>query len=170
MTEQRGLRRRNSLEQGFRTGACARGWTAGVVASLLSLGIGCGSSSSYELAPVRGTVTIGGVPLTEGKVMFAPIAKGDDHRAGKPAFGFLGSDGSFVLGTYADEDGAVVGDHWVTVIRYRDADKPGQAASPAIPVFSRVLAPERVTVAAGKENKIDIALTTPYVAKHGERP
>jgi hypothetical protein len=45
------------------------------------------------------------------------MAKGESHKAGKLAFGVLQSDGTFVLGTYEPEDGAVVGDHWVTVIR-----------------------------------------------------
>src|SRR5262245_35967084 len=79
---------------------------------------GCSQSPS-ELAPVTGKVVIDGQPFSAGKVMFAPVAKGDDRRAGRPAFGKLASDGSFTLGTYKLGDGAVVGDHWVTVIRIK---------------------------------------------------
>ena len=43
---------------------------------------------------------------------------------GKPAFGLLGEDGSYQLTTYENDDGAVVGKHWVALVNLtRKADK-----------------------------------------------
>jgi hypothetical protein len=123
--------------------------------------IGCGNQSLYEVAVVHGTVTLDGKPLTGGKVMFAPIAEGQNAKAGKPGFGALGPDGSFVISTYGVEDGAVVGKHWVSVMRnlkVGDSERPS-TEKPEMP-FERVTFPQQQTVVAGQENKIDIALTS----------
>jgi hypothetical protein len=139
---------------------CLAGWMAALVA--LS---GC-HESPYELARVRGTVTIDSQPLTFGRVMFAPTAKGDGIDAGKPALGPLQPDGTFVLTTYQDGDGAVVGDHWVTVIgggRDQATATPGVAS--AIPPFTRFTVPTKQTVVAGQENEIDIRVTAQDVKR-----
>jgi hypothetical protein len=132
------------------------------VAALLAAAGGC-SSSEFDLAPVAGHVTIDGQPFAQGKVMFSPIATGESRQAGKPALGRLGSDGSFTLSTYEPNDGAIVGEHWVTVIY----NKPTDGAAAAPPGFSRVAAPQKVSVAAGQDNRIDIALTREMIAKYG---
>jgi hypothetical protein len=62
------------------------------------------------------------------------------------------------------DDGAIVGDHWVTVIYNKPKD--GNAAAPP-PGFSRVTAPQKVSVAAGQDNRIDVALTREMIAKYG---
>src|SRR5689334_8120728 len=80
-------------------------------ASLVVTWAGC-SRPSLELAPVHGKVTIDGKSLFQGKVMFAPVAKGDSVHPGKPAWGKIQSDGTFRLTTLKPEDGAVVGEHW----------------------------------------------------------
>jgi hypothetical protein len=127
--------------------------------------IGCGNQSSYEVATVRGTVTLDGKPLTGGKVMFAPIAEGQNAKAGKPGFGALGPDGSFVISTYGVEDGAVIGKHWVSVMRnlkVGDSEKPS-TKKPEMP-FERVTFPQQQTVVAGQENQIDIALKSTMIS------
>jgi hypothetical protein len=136
-----------------------------VLAALLTgaAAVGC-SSSEFELAPVTGQVTVDGQPFTQGKVMFAPVASGESRQAGRPAFSRLGADGSFALGTYEAEDGAVVGEHWVTVIYIEPKDAVPAAPAPA---FSRVAVPQKVTVVAGQDNRIDIALTRALIAKYG---
>jgi hypothetical protein len=133
-------------------------------ALLVGAAAGC-SKSEFDLAPVAGRVTIDGQPFTQGKVMFAPIASGESREAGKPALGRLGPDGSFILGTYEPDDGAVVGEHWVTVIYNKPKD--GAAAAPP-PGFSRVSVPQKVIVAAGQENRIDVALTGDEIKKYGK--
>lgn len=131
-----------------------------------ALAVGGCSNSPYELAHVTGTVKIDGQPFTEGKLMFAPIAKGADRKAGRAAFGKLADDGSYALGTYEDDDGAVVGEHWVTLIHIK-AESSTAARQPAGQSFSQVGVPKKVTVVAGEDNKIDINLTRQDVAKYG---
>jgi hypothetical protein len=121
--------------------------------------IGC-NSSPYELAPVRGVVKIDGKPIRQGKVMFSPVAQGDDINPGRPAFGMLRQGGTYILSTYSDNDGAVVGKHWVTIINSAE-DLPR-----GVPEFARVTAPEQRIVEAGKDNRIDINLTREEVLKY----
>lgn len=70
--------------------------------------IGCGGPSAADIAPVHGTVTLDGKPLTEGFVFVAPAE-------GKIAKGAIQPDGTFVLGTNSYSDGAKIGTHPVSV-------------------------------------------------------
>ncbi len=70
-------------------------------AVVMSATSGCGSDAP-ETAEVRGTVFIDGVPLERGGVFLRP----SHGRVGK---GKIGSDGSFVISTFSDGDGAIVG-------------------------------------------------------------
>jgi hypothetical protein len=120
---------------------------------------------------VRGTVTIDGRPLSQAKIMFAPVAGGEHANPGKPAFGLLQNDGSFTLTTYENNDGAVVGVHWVTLINTarsttRTSAENGHRAPPNAPKFTRLAVPQQVTVVAGLENRIDIKLTRQDVAQY----
>jgi hypothetical protein len=132
-------------------------WLIGLTALLVAPGC---NQSGYELAPVRGTVTVDGKPLRQGKVMFAPVAQGNDINPGRPAFGMLRQGGAYILTTYADNDGAVVGKHWVTIINSAE-DLPR-----GVPEFARVTAPGQRVVEAGKDNRIDINLTREDVLKY----
>jgi hypothetical protein len=130
---------------------------------------GC-SKSPFDLAPVHGTVAIDGRPMTHGKVMFAPAARNGDVDAGKPAFGVIGQDGSFVLSTYGDGDGAIVGEHSATVINIPTGDAPETSQIPTgqrIPKFKRVLVPGKFSVVAGQDNQIDIRLTSRDISQFG---
>ena len=126
---------------------------------------GC-KQSPYELVPVCGTISIDGQPLSAGRVMFAPIARGDGLDAGKPAFGNLQPDGSFVLSTYQDNDGAIAGDHWVTIFGPKqgaDGTVPGGPTD--LPAFSRYTVRQKQSVAADQENRIDIAIRSQDIAR-----
>jgi hypothetical protein len=131
---------------------------------------GC-QRSPYELAPVRGKVTIDGRPVSQAKIMFAPVENADNANPGKPAFGLLREDGSYALTTYEIDDGAVVGEHWVTLVNLAREARAMQAKperrSTAVPSFSQISVPRRVTVVPGKENQIDITLTRREVAQYG---
>lgn len=72
---------------------------------------GCGTGSDLDLAPVSGTVTYRGQPLTHGQVVFLP--QGDTK--GPQAVGEIGPDGKYEM-TTANTPGAAVGAHKVTVI------------------------------------------------------
>jgi hypothetical protein len=69
--------------------------------------VGCGSGKP-KVEPVRGKVTIDGQPLTEGTIVFHP-------SQGRPALGMVQQDGSYVLTTLHESDGALAGEHRVTI-------------------------------------------------------
>ena len=75
---------------------------------------GCGSSSPgaapLPTLPVKGKVTYNGKPLTRGTIKFAP-----DDGFGREAQGPIQPDGTFLLSTFKDGDGAVPGVHRVAV-------------------------------------------------------
>ena len=121
---------------------------------------GCGKES-FDLAPVHGNVSVDGKPLFQGKVMFAPTAKGE-RNPGKPAWGDIASDGGFRLTTFKKDDGAVVGDHWVTIIN-SDEELPEDVSE-----FARIMLPKTVSVTAGKDNQIDIKTTSEIIEKYRE--
>jgi len=121
---------------------------------------GCGRNN-FELAPVHGNVTIDDKPLFQGKVMFAPIPKAGEENPGRPASGTIQKNGDFRLTTFNKHDGAVVGEHWVTIINV------GEDLPDDVPEFARLTAPKKVTVVAGKDNQIDIRLTSDVVKKYG---
>lgn len=143
--------------------------TAAIVCIALAVGVGC-EQSPYVLAPVRGTVTIDGQPLSRAKVMFAPVEVANNPNPGKPAFGILKDDGSFVLTTCEKDDGAVVGEHWLTIIKL--GGKSGGATlvsnlPKSAPQFSRLTMPQRVSVLSGQENQVHLKLTAQDVARYG---
>ena len=73
---------------------------------------GCGSDAAHHTAPtvpVKGRITYKGRPLTQGTVVFEPA------DIGREAHGDVQSDGTFVLSTFKEGDGAVPGLHRVAV-------------------------------------------------------
>lgn len=131
--------------------------------------VGC-SRAPYPVAPTRGVVTIDDKPVPGGKVMFAPIAQGT-VETGKPAFGELHPDGTFELSTFQPGDGAIVGEHWVTLIGTKDRNVLGEAepaTTPKLP-FTRVSIPQKRTISANIENHIEIRLTSGDVKKFDQR-
>lgn len=122
---------------------------------------GC-NDSRYELAPVHGSVTVDGTPLNQGKVLFTPIAKGENRRAGHTAVGNINSDGKFRLTTSEPDDGAVVGDHWAVVVNVEEEVPDG------VPEFARVTFPEKLTVKPDTDNQLDLTFTREQVRKYRE--
>ncbi len=85
-----------------------------IAATALLAGLcwGCGLAGSGTMPgviPVKGKVTYKGKPLTQGSVTFEP------DGFGREAHGKIQSDGTFVLATYKEADGAVAGHHRVAV-------------------------------------------------------
>ena len=73
---------------------------------------GCGGGGTPHLGktvPVKGRITYRGKPLVQGTVTFEP------EDTGREASGDIGPDGTFVLTTFTDGDGAVPGIHRVRV-------------------------------------------------------
>ena len=122
-----------------------------VLTTLVVVG-GCGPSSSLDLAPVSGTVTFRGQPLTqgEGQVIFIP----QGQTKGPQGIGTIKPDGTYEM-TTANKPGAIVGTHKVTVVCRRKVSAqeaknlvlgeliiPGKYANP-------VLTPLEITVEPG---------------------
>src|SRR5262245_16942823 len=82
--------------------------------SLFMLFAGCGQSATV---PVTGTVTMNGQPATDAEVIFTP-------SKGRVASGTTDAAGKFTLSTNKPGDGAVPGDHKVTVVEYYPPGKP----------------------------------------------
>jgi hypothetical protein len=69
------------------------------------------------MAPVKGRVTCNGKPVAQAQIIFSPVPpnESDKEAAGKPASGFSDNDGYYVLSTYKVHDGALIGQHRVTI-------------------------------------------------------
>ena len=74
---------------------------------LLLLVAGC-QQQGRETSYVEGIVTVNGTPLSNGTVTFLP-------ESGRSATGYIQENGRYVLGTYDEDDGAVIGMHKVAI-------------------------------------------------------
>lgn len=83
--------------------------TIGIVFGLLFL-IGCGDGRPKRV-PVTGVVTLNGKPVEDAGVMFM------SSNGGRPASGVTDADGRFKLTTFKQYDGAVLGQHVITVTK-----------------------------------------------------
>jgi hypothetical protein len=79
--------------------------------SLTLLLLGCGSSQSDrpKTAPVRGVVTFNKEPLVGAQVTLMAVG------ASRGAVGTTNQDGEFTLSTFGSADGAIIGEHRVTI-------------------------------------------------------
>lgn len=86
-------------------------WFCGLLVVFSCVGCSRNNPKFEKTVPVRGTVVLAnGSPLAGGLITFHPkdLTKGD-------AWGAIGSDGRFELGTYGKGDGAMLGIYTVTV-------------------------------------------------------
>ena len=87
----------------------------GVAWSCMSLSVlvfaGCSKSDRPEMVPVSGTVLYLGEPLEGASVRFT-------GKVGRPAIGHTDANGRFTLTSFDEGDGAVLGEHAVTVTKY----------------------------------------------------
>jgi len=82
---------------------------------------GCGGDPSKpKLGRVSGNVTYNGKPVPKGLVTFVP-SSGPGTQTGQAATGEIGPDGSYTLSTFANGDGAVLGEH-VVLVQAREED------------------------------------------------
>jgi hypothetical protein len=144
--------------------------TALVVAwlSISVFGSGCGGSGQLPTARVKGKVSFNGQPVNGGTITFSPVVPGS-NEPGKAATGPIGTDGTFTLTTYQQNDGAVIGRHKVSYIPPVDATEPGEghtdaqaeaAAAPKGALFGLEPKTPEVEVKAG-DNTLDIELAKP---------
>ena len=76
-----------------------------------------------KLAKVYGKVTYQGKPIDSGRVVFTP-ASGKAGDSGQGASGQIESDGSFEMTTFNTGDGAILGQHVVTVVVPQKGEMP----------------------------------------------
>lgn len=86
---------------------------SGLVVSACLL-TGCAGGDEFSTAPVSGTVMFNGKPVSGGTVMLTPVSEGESEMPGKGAAARVQEDGSFVLTTYEEGDGAILGKHIVS--------------------------------------------------------
>ena len=144
-----------------------------VVAGFVAVAfIGCGDGHP-ETAPVAGKVTYKGQPVTQGTVTFYPAD-------GRSSIGKIKQDGTYTMTTFAAGDGALLGEHRVTIKSTQvtaarqpasfeeelalgdtgDADPPRATVIWLVPqkYSQRETTPQSATVTRG-DNRIDFALT-----------
>ncbi len=83
----------------------------GLMTGILSCG------QDLRLVPVEGKVLYRGKPLEFGSVLFQPAS-------GQPARGKIQPDGTFVLSTFDEGDGAMIGKNQVRITSF-EAQRPG---------------------------------------------
>lgn len=118
----------------------------------------CGCSSGIEEFPVsaaRGRVLCDGQPVPHVNVYFEPLRSGDSALIGKAAFAVADANGEFVLTTYHEHDGAVVGRHRVRVEGPRGAEAAGFQCGCVLGDNIDVM---EVDVVADKENTFEVVL------------
>ena len=67
-----------------------------------------------KLGKVSGKVTLEGKPVEAGHIVFTP-AQGKGGETGQSATGEINADGSYEITTFNTGDGAIIGQHVVTV-------------------------------------------------------
>jgi len=87
--------------------------------------VGCSRDPNLpKLGKVTGKVTYNGKPVTSGHVVFTP-AEGKGGETGQTATGEIASDGGYEMTTFNTGDGAILGQHIVTVqVRSGEMPKP----------------------------------------------
>jgi hypothetical protein len=127
--------------------------------TMLGLCVGCGDGLSTN--DVHGKITMNGEPVTKGSITFMPTSKKGINR---PSSGPVNSDGSYMLSTAGENDGALAGNYTINYAPPTDEAPPpwdGKGTPPLAPKSPyEGLKPKvaDVEVKAG-DNQIDIELT-----------
>ncbi|WP_417393108.1 carboxypeptidase-like regulatory domain-containing protein [Gimesia sp.] len=106
-----------------------------------------------ETVAVRGVVTYQGKPVTDASIMFYPL------QGRKPATGRSDTTGKFTLRTFEKDDGAIPGEHQVTVNAYESTPE-GVSMKSAIPIkySSPTTTPLKITVSeSNPEIKLELS-------------
>lgn len=132
---------------------------ATTIALLSTTGCSDGLSDESTLK-VQGAISYNGEPVTTGQIVFFP------DSGGKIAVGQIQKDGTYILTTYKEGDGALPGSHQVAIISERDmegidAEDPEAEAEPSfIPTKYNMQKTSGLTAIVKEEtNEIDFALT-----------
>lgn len=128
-------------------------WLPVTALVLVGMTVGCGNK---DLGGVYGTVTLDGSPLEEAMVTFTPV------EGGRPAAGRTDADGNYELVFSRDDEGALIGEHFVSISTYNvvpGEDDQDKVIPERVPAKYNVNSELKETVDAGS-NKIDFDLTS----------
>jgi hypothetical protein len=120
---------------------------------LIVAATGCGGAKTPRLGRVTGKVTLGGQPLPDALVTFSP-------ETGTQSAGKTGPDGTYTLVYGRGINGAVLGEHTVTISTYvpEMEDPPSPAVAEKVPLkYREGDSLPKVTVKSGS-NTLDFSL------------
>jgi hypothetical protein len=112
---------------------------------------GCAGVEEFPLAATSGTVTCDGKPVAKAIVFFEPLPNSSSAVIGKQGYALTDENGKFVVSTYGDNDGAVIGTHKVRVGSSETTPKCDCALLADVPVME-------VEVKAGVANTFELVL------------
>ncbi len=114
--------------------------------------VGCGAGvKEFPVARAKGRVLCEGQPVPNVSVLFNPMSEGKSAVVGKQGYANSDDKGEFVLSTYGQNDGAVIGKHAVFVA----VDGKNDCNC----VINDRIEIMQVEVKKGEENSFDIVLT-----------
>ncbi len=93
---------------------------------------GCGGGDQFKVAATDGRVVCEGQPVPYVSVFFEPLPGEKSALTGKSAVGYADAEGRFVLTTYDQDDGAVVGKHRVRVAPPAGENAQGKFECPCV--------------------------------------
>lgn len=141
---------------------CCRSQVISFVAATLFCIVltGCGGADTPATGKVSGVVTYNGTPVSNAMVTFVP-------SNGRPANGQTDSEGKYSLSTFGTGDGAVLGEHKISITPVQaDAPMPETVeeakAAPKAPFPERYTNAETSTLTATVEsgsNEVNLELT-----------
>jgi len=105
--------------------------------------VGCGGTSGPTLYPVQGTVTVGGKPMANVSVTFAPV-DGRGASAGR-----TNANGTFVLLSQSGKAGAVSGKHKVMLQAQAEQTTSGNFSDPG--VIEKMMKDRESSMAGGRK-------------------
>jgi hypothetical protein len=110
---------------------------------VLQLSSGCSQDANMpKLGKVRGTVSYQGKPLDGGRVVFTPVS-GKGGETGQNATGVIDRDGTYEMTTFSTGDGAILGQHVVTVVVQKGEMPKPDANSQIKYVLPKNMAPSK---------------------------
>lgn len=117
--------------------------------------VGCGGASGRpDLYKVTGTVTFKGAPVEGANVTFSPTSA----EASRSAAGATDASGKFSLTTFDTNDGAIAGEHLVTIVKVASGGDSGVITEANA---KEMMARNMGTMSSGKTSEVKPELVLP---------